>query len=478
MQRFTVPIVSRENSRSLCRPVWKRSALELDGRFSSRFRRDSCQLLLDLYAEVRSFGHNCCSRPDCPTHAARVISAANQNRPNPFIREGISGLEFDSKGIYVASVTKSGCLTVVDFENLYCSVYGPYSSLCVDESKCVLHICTSKSLDAVRWNPANQDEVCCASRKHSSVLLYDIGYVSSEPIEVFEKGKLNFSVPEAFNGLSDIAFASTDKSRLLASGLDGSIYIWDRRLSNLSCLSLSSSSKSPLNSIELDIEDRIVFGANQQGIIYAWDLRGGRSSFAFQSHNEDCYPLLTSLKVSSMLENISALKEQSNILPKEIHSIKLDPSCSYQLAFHLDDGWSGVLNLNSLNVTHMHCPPPPWLDGINEPVAQCLRRPAWLPANSVYAVGSSSVNGVYLLDFFPGRSSACHVDHSDGANNVSVESKGVGKNRFIPVSEIVLACAVHPQNGAIIAGSKQSALLMVSRTHQTDDEENQLHEGC
>ncbi|XP_020592802.1 uncharacterized protein LOC110033227 isoform X2 [Phalaenopsis equestris] len=425
----------------------------------------------------KSFGHNYFPRPDCPTHAAGVIGAANQNRPNPFIREGISGLEFDSKGIYVASVTKSGCLTVLDFETLYCSVYGPYSSLCEDKTKCVLHICTSRPLDAVRWNPANQDEICCVSRSNNMVHLYDIGYVSTDPIEVLEKGKLKFSLPEAFNGLSDIAFASADKSRLLASGLDGAIYIWDRRLSNLPCQRLNSSFQSPLNSIELDIEDRIIFGANQQGIICAWDLRGGRSSFAFQSHKEDCCPLLTSLKVSSMLEKISALKEQSNILPKEIHSIKLDPSCSYQLAFHLDDGWSGVLNLNNLNVTHVHCPPPPWLDGIDKPVAPCLRRPTWLDSNSVYAVGSSSVNGVYLLDFFPDGSSACNVDNSDAPNSVSVVSKGVGRNRFIPVSDTVLACAVHPQNGTIIAGSKQSSLLMISRTHQTNDE-GQPHESC
>ncbi|KAK8957334.1 hypothetical protein KSP39_PZI000075 [Platanthera zijinensis] len=176
-----------------------------------------------------------------------------------------------------------------------------------------------------------------------------------------------------------------------------------------------------------------------------------------------------------MLEKISALKEQSSILQKSIHSIKLDPSCSYQLAFHLDDGWSGVLNLNSLTVTHMHCPPPPWLDGEELTAYSCLRRPAWLPTNSVYAVGSSSRNGVYLLDFLPGRSSACHVDHSSEADTISGESKGVGKNRFIPTSEGVLACAVHPQNDTVIAGSKHSALLMVSQRHQID--ENPRH-GC
>ncbi|GKD55994.1 hypothetical protein Tco_1289381, partial [Tanacetum coccineum] len=37
-----------------------------------------------------------------------------------------------------------------------------------------------------------------------------------------------------------------------------------------------------------------------------------------------------------------ALQAQSHILPNEIHSININPSCPYQLGFHLDDGLSGV----------------------------------------------------------------------------------------------------------------------------------------
>ncbi|KAG0467365.1 hypothetical protein HPP92_018945 [Vanilla planifolia] len=410
MERFMIPFVAQESLRPLHRPPWKRSAVELIGRISTRYKHESCQLLLDLYAEVSSFGNIYNTQCDCPTHIARGVSAANQNRPNTFIREGITGLQFDSK-------------------------------------------------------------VCCISRHHNVVLLYDIGYVSSKPIEVLETRKPRFSQQELHNGLSDVVFASADKSRLLASGLDGAIYIWDRRVSNLPFVSLSSSSQSPINSIQLDVEDRVVFGASKQGIIHAWDLRGGRASFAFQSHNEVHHPLLTSLKVSSLLEKISPLKAQSKILPSEIHSINLDPSCSYQLAFHLDDGWSGVLNLNNLNVTHVHCPPPPWLDGSDEPIPQYLRRPAWLPSCSVYAVGSSSGSGVYLLDFFPDKTSACYVDFSDALQSVTDESKGVQfiQNRYIPVSERVLVCAAHPQNGTIIAGSKRSGLLMISQRNQTNE---------
>lgn len=45
--------------------------------------------------------------------------------------------------------------------------------------------------------------------------------------------------------------------RLLASGLDGAIYIWDKRLSNFPCLELTTNSHSQLNSIALDLEDRV-----------------------------------------------------------------------------------------------------------------------------------------------------------------------------------------------------------------------------
>lgn len=400
------------------------------------------------------------------------------NIVNHVLREGITGLEFDSKGVYLASVTKSGCLTVHDFENLYCLSYGPSSSSYEDETKHLLHISTSHSFDGVRWNPTNQDEVACSSRENNKILFYDIGYMSSEPVQVLQKGKPKFSQHngESCNGLSDIAFVTSDKSRLLASGLDGAVYVWDRRLGNFPCVELNATSQSQLNSIQVDRENRVVFGASKQGIIYAWDLRGGRTSLAFQSLNEVYWPPLISIKVSSALEKIASLKAQSNIASREIHSVNFDPSCSYQLAFHLDDGWSGILNVNSLDVTHMHCPPPAWLDGMEiSNISSSFRKPAWLPECSIYAVGSSSGKGLYLLDFFPDRSSVCHVDFNEEFCSIPNGSKQTARNRFCTVSECVLVCAAHPMNGTIIAGTKRSSLLLISQGHQTKED---LHGGC
>ncbi|KAK3154507.1 hypothetical protein QOZ80_2BG0191370 [Eleusine coracana subsp. coracana] len=404
----------------LRRHQWRRIAVELDGRIDARFRHRESRLLLESFTEVGAFEHKyyAYSEERCKTYVDRMINASTMHF-NP-VREGVSAIEFDKKGIYLASVTFSGCLTVHDFETLYCSKYGPSYSLPDDSSNYLLHIPNPNPLNVVRWNPGNQDEVACTSSQSEKIFLFDIGYVSSAPTEILQKGKSKFPAlySESRKSLTDLAFASDDKSRIFASGLDGAVYMWDRRLSKTHCFELTASPESQFNSIKLNSDNQTVFGASKNGTIYAWDLRGGRTSAAFQSHNE-IQPLL-SVKISTLLGKIASLKEQSNIVSSPILSIDFNPCCSYQLAFHLEDGWSGVLNVNSLIVTHLHCPPPAWLDGMDLALQKHLSKPTWLPTSSIYAVGSYSHDGIYLLDFHPDTSAACHVDYCE-------ESRGQGR---------------------------------------------------
>ncbi|THG10912.1 hypothetical protein TEA_028975 [Camellia sinensis var. sinensis] len=166
---------------------------------------------------------------------------------------------------------------------------------------------------------------------------------------------------------------------------------------------------------------------------------------------------------------------------------------------------SGILDIHNFQVTHVHCPPPPWLDGENVFTnLSCLRKPSWLPPYSfgvgirdpvklwrhcwcsveklemaypnvawvaidrdafIYAVGSAYNNGIHLLDFFPNPSSACHVDYDEDTQRDPRENSRHKQNRFVPLSEGVTACATHPLNGTIVAGTKQSSLLVVSQKH-------------
>eukprot|EP00257_Ricinus_communis_P013630 XP_015571111.1 uncharacterized protein LOC8274405 isoform X1 [Ricinus communis] len=453
------------------RHEWKRSLIELQGRFEPKYRHHLSALLIQSYTEIGAFPHFYhVDGVPCQTHLNRLARAVNMDPPFPITSQGISALEFDTKGIYLVSVTKSGCLTVHDFETLYChtSVLVPLG-LKEDESKHVLHLSLNRQLDVVRWNIANQDEVACTSMKKNEVLIFDIGYISSEPVEVLRTRRtVTLHGSDVHKGLTDIAFTIFDKSRLIASDTNGMVNLWDRRMGVLPYLELTSNCRSTINSIQVNVENQIVFGAGRHGTIYMWDLRGGRSSSGFQSHKEVCHPPITSWKVASMLEKIGTLKAQSAIVPKEVHSIDFDPSCPYQLAFHLDDGWSGVLDIYNCQVTHVHCPPPAWLNDSNISADLLyLRKPSWLPTYSIYAVGSSSANGIHLLDFYPDPSSPCHVDYSMDIERHSSANNQEKQNKFVPLSEAVTACAAHPINGAIIAGTKNSSLLVASQHKQS-----------
>ncbi|XVF04659.1 hypothetical protein REPUB_Repub05bG0104000 [Reevesia pubescens] len=62
---------------------------------------------------------------------------------------------------------------------------------------------------------------------------------------------------EVYKGLCDIAFMSTDDSRLIASDTHGAVNIWDRRKSPLPCLELITGSHSTLNSIQPHVENQV-----------------------------------------------------------------------------------------------------------------------------------------------------------------------------------------------------------------------------
>ncbi|KAI3793716.1 hypothetical protein L1987_36337 [Smallanthus sonchifolius] len=479
MEKYAVPIA--ENPKPITRSRWKRTLIELTGKSERHYLHDVSPRLMQSYSEIGAFPHTYYNEGvPCKTHFRQFYPFhLNVGSPSAItsvtcLRQlGISALEFDSKGIYLASVTRSGCLTVHDFESLYCQSNG--SGAEEDTGKHLLHIPLLNGANAIRWNPAGQDEVACTSLINNEVLIFDIGYVSSEPTEVLRKRPtVSVHGSSVRQGLYDIALFN-DNARVLASDTCGSISIWDRRASDLPQSGLTTNAMCGLTSIQLD-ENQSVIGASKSGFIYIWDLRGGRSSAAFQSHKEAQSSPLTSVKLASMLKKIGPLKAQSNILPMEIQSININPSCPYQLGFHLDDGWSGVLDLHNFQVSHIHCPPPPWLGESNGifPISP-PRKPSWLHKHSIFAVGSTSSNGLHLLDFYPHTSSPCHVDYNDSKNpSETFECK---QNIFVPLSERVTACATHPLNGAIVAGTVEASLLMISQKHlckQGDDDDDDM----
>ncbi|XP_050225869.1 uncharacterized protein LOC126675297 isoform X2 [Mercurialis annua] len=458
MEKYLVPQKpSSQIPKRVRRTEWERSLIELKGKFEPNYRHYLSSLLIHSYSQLE--------RINFPVLEALVGST---------FRRGISSLQFDTKGVYLVSVSNIGCLTVHDFESLYCQANSLLPSSVEDENKHVLHLFLDRQLDVVRWNIANQDEVACTSIKSNAILIFDIAYISSDPVEVLRTRRIaTVHGSEVRNGLTDIAFTALDKSRLIASDSNGKVNVWDRKMGVLPCLELITNCSGTINSIQVNVDNQMVFGAGRDGTIYMWDLRGGRGSAPFQTHKEVCHLPLTSWKIASALEKIGDLKAQSAIVPKEVHSIDFDPSFPNQLAFHLDDGWSGVLDIYKGQVTHVHCPPPAWLHDLNGHTnTLSLRKPSWLPTYSIYAIGASTDNGIHLLDFYPDSNSPCHVEYIGDVERHSSANKRSKQNKFVPLTESPNACAAHPINGTIVVATKNSSLLVVSQQKQCVSPDN------
>nr|VDC78690.1 unnamed protein product [Brassica rapa] len=516
MEKFLVPREPSppKSTTVIRRRPWKRSLIELNGRLESRYRHELYTLLAHSYSEIGRFPHlyHLNERP-CHTHV-RTIFYLSFFFLFSLSVGGVAGLEFDNQGIYIVSVTRSGCLTVHDFDSLYCHSKLPPGSV-EDESKHVVHLSfpPGREFNVARWNPANQNEVACTSRKRDKVSIFDISYMSPKPTEKLEnvgknvcmlppsrlqmdmelqtRQKLSIIGRKTSTGLSDVAITSNGDSRIFSPDTLGTVHVWDRRAGVSPCIELSTNRYDSLKSIQIHVDNQTIFGAGKEGIIHIWDLRGGTNSTAFQSRKDvsltkfTCtiymnytfilcqkiiYHLmshlpLASLHLAPMLQKIASLKAQSEIVPKEIHSINVNPSAPHQLAFHLDDGWSGVLDIYKSEVTHVHCPPPAWLDGSNNSADLILRKPTWLPTSSIYVAGSMSEKGIHFLDFHPSSTSPCHVDYDEDSERKEKRDKCNHSNKFVSLSESVTGCAAHPLNSMIVAGTQKSSLLLIAQRH-------------
>ncbi|XP_076923246.1 uncharacterized protein LOC143585318 [Bidens hawaiensis] len=212
----------------------------------------------------------------------------------------------------------------------------------------IVHGAPYDSISAVRWNPSNQHEIAYTRLANGELTIFDIEH--SQAIQVLRTRPA--ASDHEGQGLSDIAFLNSD-TRVLASDASGAISMWDRRASDLPQRVLKTNKNIGLTSIQL-YGDQRVYGASKDGFIYVWDLGG-----ASQSDKEVNSSPQISINLDSMLNEHQPLEAQINIRPKVIQSININPSCPYQLGFHTDDGWSGVLNMHNYLVSHVHCPPPP-----------------------------------------------------------------------------------------------------------------------
>ncbi|KAJ0854967.1 hypothetical protein HanRHA438_Chr14g0668311 [Helianthus annuus] len=125
------------HSNEFVRSRWKRELVQLNGKSEQLYNHKVSSLLMQSYAEIGAFPHKYHTwESPCSTHYNQLRFAPmldtlysgsarpDADTPNsvtvrtPVYNLGVSALEFDTKGAYLASVTRSRCLTLHKFESL------------------------------------------------------------------------------------------------------------------------------------------------------------------------------------------------------------------------------------------------------------------------------------------------------------------------------------------------------------------------
>ena len=254
-------------------------------------------------------------------------------------------------------------------------------------------------------------------------------------------------------GLLDVCFApGAGGVSFAASGRKGRVFLWDARCAAAPRATLhapgasSASSKAAVRCVRFGCDGQTVLAGTGAGEIHVWDLRGGSgfgggaskgaagNAFSVASRRTTSFPVLRTARVADALAlaptlrgghlDAPARRLWQDAMRSGVDWCEQDPHDPRRVGFHLNSGWSGVLDLASGDAagvptaTHAHCPEPlyaPGADGaapvlapgLSQPALAHRRTAAWLTNGAggskcaALLVGCPGTSGVRALDFSP-----------------------------------------------------------------------------
>jgi hypothetical protein len=345
----------------------------------------------------------------------------------------------------------------------------------------------------VKWNPGNEDLIGVASRSSRLVFIYDIERTHGAPWRTLK------SQAEGRVGVGDIAFFPTSSHSIATGSCSGHVSVWDLRVNG-------TFPAVQLHAIDSGIDDPAVVSLSPVdggqavlvgtvgGDIKIWDMRGGRSGpLAFGSVIRS-HPLIEWRRLKVALSGVPSLIAQAGRMGKSlfVHSMDIDPSHPDRLGFHLSCGWSGVLDLVSGLVTHVHAPSsfddnshaigglesePAVEESIDEDpslhqAAQHRRRATWAQDGHHYAVPAFSQRcaKVVLLDFDSNLYAGGSVWGLSGNDIDDDDVNGDEMKRPVAGHEVVLShgatclAAFPKSDGVFVAGGLRDRLSLLQPT--------------
>ncbi|GAB4817829.1 hypothetical protein N2152v2_004875 [Parachlorella kessleri] len=421
-------------------------------------------------------------------------------------REGgsfLQALQFDpSGGELLAAASNEGLLSVHSTPQLLqLFPRGPDGRLLCRPSAApaaadplLLLDCGMPRLHSVRWDPRQGAAVAVTSSSTRQLLLFDLEHTqgrSRETLTVPGRTESLGGVGSAAVGLTDLAFlgrtaACGGGGYVLAAGaMGGEVFLWDQRAKRAPQAYLLPTSRhhAPVRSLVAAAYGQAIIAGTQSGEVNIWDLRGGSSgALRLGSNGVYHHPVLSSLHLRLALTAVPGLASQTAIPAAAIQWLQGDPLDERRLGFHLGCGWSGVVDLPSQAITHLHAPPQLVGAGAGDAdeslqlpevgLARVMqqRQPCWGAGtqSSHLLVPSCHASSLSVLDMSPCSHAGCAVPRDDDLTSSFVV--GSKRQRHEPeptpaaetqLSQPAVSVAAHPSGDLIVAGGSGGRLAIV-----------------
>ena len=239
-------------------------------------------------------------------------------------------------------------------------------------------------VNAVRWNPTDQNEIAVLC-KSGILSMYDINRTRGEPSKKLSLPRQSkatdvvyFPSSTSTSGSGQYCVAVADERHGVLL-FDSRTNTWNNGSGSKPLCVLKSDSQRHTGARCVSIVDsgRIVLaggGRDLDGYMNMWDLRNVSSNVALTfSAAPNKHAHLRRLCLKTQLGRVHGLINESHFIPCTYPEfIRPDPASYYRVGVTMRCGWSAVLDLGRLELSHVHAPPArhapseTWMDAMQE----------------------------------------------------------------------------------------------------------------
>lgn len=300
----------------------------------------------------------------------RLLGTVFQPRRDALLRGAWQSVEVDALGELIVSGDDTGIVTVSRVDSLLSAAAEATAASRIMRDPCMHGECADdvyvtldtalgfgvgqSKIAAVQWNPSNQNEIGLLQNKGRSVYVYDINRTQGDPCKVI---KLLASGGESLK-LFDRR-STQGQPYCAAVGLsDGTVALCDFRAGTQPVSMLRSMTGGAVTCLEGMDHGRLLLGGTHRDALKIWDVRkvsGNALNFGAVTNK---HPLLHAIHMPNELGMIPGLIDESGYIPVcSPQSLHPDPDAYTRVAVHMACGWTSVLDVARLGMTHIHAPP-------------------------------------------------------------------------------------------------------------------------